>query len=136
MANGKGTINTNWSVLIAAGALILAIAGNVFGVLSGGTEKIEKRVSQIENDLPWKYVSKEVLAKDIDYLRGAVAKLERSKTEQDVYEQKVTSIERQLSLLRERLKDLDHSVNQTFNARDAMTALQARILELERATRK
>lgn len=135
MANGRSS-GANWTVIIAGGALFLTVANSVLGAVFGGSEKIEKRVSKIEDDLPWKYVSKEVLAKDIDYLRGAVSKLERSKTEQDVYEQKVVSLDRQLSLLRERLKDLDHSVNQTFNAKDALNALQSRLLELERATRK
>ncbi len=134
MANGKG--GTNWSVLIAAGAIIFSIGSTVFGVLSGGNEKLEKRVGKIEDDLPWKYVSRELLAKDVDYVKAALIELKRSKTEQEVYDQKVASLERQVSLLRERLKDLDHSVNQTFNARDALAAIQSRILELERTTRK
>ena len=129
------TSGTNWSVIIAAGALVLALASNVLSVVSGGTEKLEKRVSQIESDLAWKFASKEIVAKDIGFIDRQITELKTSKTDRAVYDQEIATLRRIQEVQRGRLRDLDHSVNQTFNARDALSALQARILELERAGR-
>lgn len=131
--NGGGT---NWSLIIAGGAVIITLVANLLSFITGGNEKLEKRVGNIEQDLAWKFVSKEIAAKDIGFIERNITELKTSKVDRDVYEMQVTSYTRQISILREHLKELDRSVNQTFNARDAMAALQARILELERATRK
>lgn len=131
MAAGK----TDWSVIIAGCALAFAAISGGFSFLTGGNDKLEKRVTVIEETMTWKYITKEVAAKDIVYIERALADLKVSKTDKDIYDQKVASLERQIGLLRERLKDLDHSVNQTFNAKDALATIQSRILELERAGR-
>lgn len=98
---------TNWSVLIAGIALFLTIAGSVLNAIIGGTDKLEKRVGQIENDLTWKYVSKEVAAKDLGYITYAITELKSGKVDKDVYEQRMTALERMVVFQRERILELE-----------------------------
>lgn len=137
MPRDSGTIQTNWTVLIAGAALFLTTAGGIWSLVNpkGDTERLEKRIQVVEDALQWKFVSKELLAKDIEFVRIQLLDLKGSKTDKDIYDQKTASLERQITLLRDRLKDLDHSVNQTFNTRDALAGIHSRILELERAGR-
>lgn len=127
----------NWSILIAGSAMLITFAGGLWSLVNPqrDTEKIEKRLSVLEETLSWKYVTKESALKDLTLIDRAITELKASKTDKDIYEQKSTSVDRQISLLRERQKDLDHSVNQTFNARDALNSIATRLLELERAGR-
>lgn len=127
----------NWSILIAGSAMIITFAGGLWSLVNPqrDTEKIEKRLAVLEESLSWKYVTKESAIKDLVLIDRSVTELKVTKTDKDIYDQKVTSIDRQISLLRDRLKDLDHSVNQTFNARDALNSIATRLLELERAGR-
>lgn len=128
--------STNWSVIIAGAAVLISITGNVLGVISGGTEKLEKRVAKIEDDMAYKFVTRDIAAKDISLIDRALTELKGGKVDRDVYEQKSASIDRQLSLVREHVKEVDRSVNQTFSAKDALITLQNRIVELERQIRK
>jgi len=132
----KNGISTNWAVLISGAAVVISITSNVLGVVSGGTEKLEKRVTKIEEDIAYKFVTRELLAKDIGYVDRTLNDLKNGKVERDVYEQKSASVDRQLSLVRDQVKEVDRSVNQTFSAKDALITLQNRIVELERQQRK
>lgn len=107
MAQPRGT---NWSVLIAAGALFLTIAGSILNALTGGTEKLDKRVGQIENDLTWKYVSKELAAKDIGFITAAIADLKTQKVDKDIHDQKIISLERTIQFQRERILELERKL--------------------------
>lgn len=127
---------TNWGYIFGGAAVGLTVILNILGYFTSGTEKLEKRVNTIEQDLAWKYVNKELAAKDIGFIERTLADLKSGKVDRNVYDMKAASVDRQLALLRDHYKDLDRSINQTFNARDALTALQSRILELERAARK
>lgn len=137
MPKASDTIETNWTVLIAGAALFLTTAGGIWSLVNpkGDTERLEKRIQTVEDALAWKFVSKELLAKDIEFLRLQILDLRGGKTEKDVYEQKVGQLDNSLRILRERLKDLDHSVNVTYSAKDALQQLQTRIGELERSAR-
>lgn len=132
-SKGNGT---NWAYIIAGSALFFSVASTVIGQVSGGTEKLEKRVGAIEDALNWKYVSKEFAAKDFVLIDRALTDLKISKVDRDVWEMKTTSTDRQLTILRDHIKDIERANNQTFNTRDAFAALQSRLLELERAVRK
>lgn len=129
------TARPNWAVLIAAGALVLSLTSNVLNVVSGGTDKLDKRLSKVEDDLAYKFATRDLLTKDINLVDRALGELKNGKVERDVYEQKQASIDRQIGLLREHVKEVDRSVNQTFSAKDALVTLQARIVELERQIR-
>lgn len=133
--NGGGT---NWTILIAGAALLLTFASGIWGLINpkGDTERIEKRVTAIEDALSWKYVNRDFLQKDVNFFTSAISELKAGKTDRDVYEQKVVSIENSLRILRERVRDLDHSVNVTYSAKDALQQLQSRISDLERAIRE
>lgn len=102
-----GQKGTNWSVLIAGGALFLTIASSVLNAVIGGTDKLEKRVGQIENDLTWKYVSKEIAAKDFGFISMAIGDLKAGKVDRDVYEQRLTALERMINFQRERILELE-----------------------------
>lgn len=126
----------NWlSLSIAGGAVLITLVGNLLSFITGGNDKLEKRVTQIESDLTWKYVTKEFAAKDMGFIDRTITEIKSGKVDKDIYEQKVVSTDRSLTLLRDHLKEMDRSINQTFNARDAFAGLQSRLLELERATR-
>jgi hypothetical protein len=131
-ANG----GTNWGYIFAGSAVALTVIVNLLGWLTSGNEKLEKRVNTIEDALTWKYVSKELAAKDFGFIDRTLNDLKANKTDRDIYEQRSASIDRQMAILREHLKEIDRANTQTFNARDAFQTLQARMLELERATRK
>ena len=128
---------TNWSILIAGAALFLTFAGGIWSIVNpkGDTERIEKRLAVIEDALQWKYPSKELLAKDIEVIRQTLKDLKTDKVDKDVYEQKTSSMDNSIRINRERTKDLEHSVNITYSAKDALQQLQLRIGELERALR-
>src|ERR1044072_5568254 len=121
----RGNGGTDWSILIAGAALTLTFAGGIWSLVNpkGDTERIEKRLQIIEDALQWKYPSKELLAKDIEYLRAAASQLEKNKIDRDVYEQKMSSIDNSIRIQRERTKDLEHSVNITYSAKDALLQL-------------
>lgn len=108
MAQQRGT---NWTVLIAGGALFFSLGNTVIGALIGGTDKLDKRVAKIEEDLTWKYLSKEIAGKDFAYVNAALADLKLNKVDRDIYEQKLQSLERVLGFQRERIMDLDRRVN-------------------------
>ena len=127
---------TNWAYIIAGGALFFSVASTVISQVSGGTEKLEKRSSKIEDDLAWKYTAREFVAKDIQFIDRNIVDLKTHKVDRDVYEQKIASVDRQFVILREHIKELERINVQTVNTRDIWAALQARILELERITRK
>lgn len=131
--NGNG--NTNWGWIFGGGAIALTVITNLLSFLTGGTEKLEKRVSKIEDDLNWKYINKDFVAKDINFIDRALTELKNNKVDRDLYEQKMVSHERQLSILRENLKALEETTTQTYNVRDALSSIASRILELERADR-
>lgn len=133
MASRNG--RTNWAVIIAGGALGLTLIMNVLGYAGRDTERLDKRLTQVENDLTWKYVTKEYISRDLVFLNRILDELKKEKLDTDVYDQKIPSIERQIVLLRERQQELDRSVNQAFNARDAFASIQQRMLEIERQAR-
>jgi EAL domain-containing protein (putative c-di-GMP-specific phosphodiesterase class I) len=144
-ANNDGT---NWSLVIAGTALFITFAGGIWSLINpkGDTERLEKqfqaatdvlgkRIQVVEDALQWKYPSKELLAKDVEFVRLAIKELQTHKVDKDVYEQKMSSVDNSLRISRERVKDLEHSVNITYSAKDALQQLQGRLGELERALR-
>lgn len=102
-----GQKGTNWSVLIAGSALFLTIAGSVVNAVIGGTDKLDKRVGQIENDLTWKYVNKEVAAKDFGFIAQAISDLKGGKVDKDIHEQRLTALEKMVVFQRERILELE-----------------------------
>lgn len=104
MAQAKGT---NWTVIIAGGALFFSLGNTIISSLLGGTDKLDKRVTQIENDLTWKYLSKEIAGKDLGYINAALHDLKVEKIDKDVYEQKIVTLERIMAFQRERIMELE-----------------------------
>lgn len=105
---------TNWTVIIAGGALFFSLGNTVIGALLGGTDKLDKRVGVIENDLTWKYLSKEIAAKDLGYINAALHDLKVEKVDRDVYEQKMQTIERILGFQRERIMELEKRLTKSL----------------------
>lgn len=102
---------TNWSVLISGGALLVAVGVPAINALTGGTEKLEKRVATIEDALTWKYVSKELAAKDLTYTERTLTDLKSSKVDRDVYDMLVANHERRLNFLRDAIRELEKARN-------------------------
>lgn len=127
----------DWTILIAGAALLLTFASGLWGLINPqrDTERMEKRLSAVENDLAWKYVNKELLAKDVDVVKRDLLELKMHKVDKEVYEQKIQGSDKRFEWLLGRVNEMDRSVNQTFNARDAYNNMQTRILELERTLR-
>jgi hypothetical protein len=98
---------TNWGYIFAGSAVALTVIVNLLGWLTSGNEKLEKRVSAIEDALTWKYVSKELAQKDLAYTAAAVADLKTSKVDRDVYDLTLANHERRLNFLRDAIRELE-----------------------------
>lgn len=98
---------TNWTVMIAGGALVLSFGSTVINALINSSDKLEKRVGQLEQDLTWKYLSKEVAAKDLNFINQSLLDLKIGKTDKDVYEQRMAQLERMIVFQRERILELE-----------------------------
>ena len=127
----------DWSILIAGSALAITFAGGLWTLVNPqrDTERLEKRVAVLEDSLTWKYVSKELLLKDMSYIDRSLITLKTEKIDKDVYEQRMSTSDKRFEWLLGKIQDIDRSVNQTFNARDAYNNMQNRVLELEKALR-
>jgi hypothetical protein len=96
---------------------------------------MEKRLSAVESDLTWKYVNRDLLAKDIASLQRDLLDLKSSKVDKDVYDLRSQMVDRSLTIQRGRIVELDKSVNQTYSAKDVLQAMQIRLGDLEKALR-